>query len=34
MKGEMINQFPHEVKVKVKGFKKYMGYSDPVETYC
>ena len=34
MKGEMIKQFPQEVKVKVKGFMKYKGYSDLVETYC
>ena len=24
----------HEVRIKVKGFEKYRGYSDLVETYC
>ena len=24
----------HEVRIKVKGFEKYMGYSDLFETYC
>lgn len=27
-------EFPHEVKVKVEGFRKYKGYSDLVPTYC
>ncbi|MFB0562969.1 MAG: hypothetical protein ACETWM_17360 [Candidatus Lokiarchaeia archaeon] len=34
MNGERIKQFPHEMRVKVKGFRKYKGYSDLVETYC
>ena len=25
---------PHEVRVKVKGFRKYRGYSDLIPTYC
>ncbi len=32
--GERNQEFPHEVRVKVKGFRKYKGYSDLVETYC
>jgi len=27
-------EFPHEVKVNVRGFRRYRGYSDLVETYC
>jgi len=27
-------EFPSEVRVKVKGFRKYKGYSDLVEIYC
>jgi len=27
-------EFPFEVKVKVKGFRKYKGYSDLIPTYC
>ena len=27
-------EFPFEVKVKVKGFGNYKGYSDLVPTYC
>ena len=26
--------FPYEVRVRLKGFGKYKGYSDLVETYC
>jgi hypothetical protein len=32
--GESNEEFPHEVRVKVTGFRKYKGYSDLVETYC
>ena len=32
--GERYEEYPHEVRVKVKGFRKYKGYSDLVETYC
>lgn len=28
------NRTPHEVRVRVRGFEKYRGYSDLVETYC
>ena len=34
MSGEKNKEFPHEVRVKVKGFRRYKGYSDLVETYC
>ena len=34
MNREVNKQFPHEVKVKVRGFRKYKRYSDLVETYC
>ena len=27
-------EFPYAVKVKVKGFRRYKGYSDLIETYC
>ncbi len=27
-------RFPSEVKVRVRGFRKYKGYSDLIETYC
>jgi len=27
-------EFPHEVRVRLKGFRKYKGYSDLVETFC
>ena len=27
-------EFTHEVRVRLKGFGKYKGYSDLVETYC
>ena len=27
-------EFPFEVKVKVKGFRKYKGFSNLVPTYC
>ena len=27
-------RFPSEVKVRVRGFMKYKGYSDLIETYC
>lgn len=27
-------EFPIEVRVNVKGFRRYKGYSDLVETYC
>jgi hypothetical protein len=33
-RGENNPEFAHEVRVKVKGFRKYKGYSDLVETYC
>lgn len=38
-KGESVNcennkQFPYEVRVKVRGFRKYKGYSELVTTYC
>lgn len=26
--------FPFEVRVKIKGFRKYKGYSDLITTYC
>ena len=26
--------FTHEVRVRLKGFRKYKGFSDLVETYC
>jgi hypothetical protein len=32
--GERNREFPHEVRVNVKGFKRYRGYSDLVPTYC
>jgi hypothetical protein len=28
------DEFPHEVRVGVKGFGRYKGYSDLVATYC
>lgn len=31
---EKPNRQPHEVKVKVEGFRRYRGYSYLVETYC
>ena len=34
MNGEKNKEFSHEVRVKVKGFEKYKGYSDLVQTYC
>jgi hypothetical protein len=27
-------KYPYEVRVKVKGFRKYKGYSDLIPTYC
>ena len=27
-------EFPYEVRVKLKGFRKYKGLSDLVTTYC
>jgi len=27
-------EFPYEVRVKLKGFRKYKGYSDLIETFC
>ena len=26
--------FTHEVRVRLKGFRKYKGFSDLIETYC
>ena len=34
MNREVNKQFNQEVKVKVRGCRKYKGYSDLVETYC
>jgi hypothetical protein len=31
---ERKEEFPHEVRVRVKGFGRYRGYSDLVATYC
>ena len=31
---EREEAFPCEVRVKVRGFRKYKGYSDLIETYC
>jgi len=28
------DKFPYEVKIKVREFRKYKGYSDLIETYC
>lgn len=27
-------EFPHEVRVRIDGFRKYRGYSDLIPTYC
>lgn len=32
--GQDNMEFNHEVKVSIKGFSEYKGYSDLVETYC
>lgn len=29
-----LKDFPYEVRVKIKGFRKYKGYSDLIVTYC
>ena len=34
MDEETRKAFPNEVRVKLKGFRKYKGYSDLIETYC
>lgn len=34
MDEEMRKAFPHKVRVKTKGFRRYKGYSDLVVTYC
>lgn len=34
MDQETKNSFPHEVRVKLKGFGKFKGYSDLIVTYC
>jgi hypothetical protein len=34
MDEETRKAFPNEVRVKVRGFRKYKGYSDLVTTYC
>jgi len=31
---EIRKAFPHEVRVKTKGFRKYKGFSDLITTYC
>ena len=31
---EKPNRQSHKVRVKVRGFRKYKGFSDLVETYC
>jgi len=34
MRKNFRKDFPYEVRVNVKGFSKYKGYSDLVITYC
>jgi len=34
MDEELKKEFPYEVRVKTKGFRKYRGYSDLIETFC
>jgi len=34
MDEEMRKEFPYEVRVKLKGFRKYKGFSDLIETFC
>ena len=34
MDEEMRKAFPHEVRVKTNGFRRYKGYSDLIETFC
>lgn len=31
---EREEAFPCEIRVKIRGFRKYKGYSDLVPTYC
>ena len=31
---EREEAFPYEIRVKVRGFRKYKGYSDVIPTYC
>ena len=34
MDQDIKKEFPHEVRVKLGGFRKYKGYSDLIETFC
>jgi len=34
MDEELKKEFPYGVRVKLKGFRKYKGFSDLVTTYC
>lgn len=34
MDQDIKKEFPYEVRVKLKGFRKYKGLSDLVTTYC
>lgn len=34
MKSDIRKEFRYEVRLKVRGFRKYKGYSDLVTTYC
>ena len=34
MDEEMRKEFPNEVSVKLKGFRRYKGYSDLLVTFC
>lgn len=31
---DIKKEFPYEVRIKVKGFRKFKGYSDLLTTFC
>jgi hypothetical protein len=34
MKPDFRDEYPYEVRVNIKGFKKYRGFSDLITTFC